>query len=195
MHIEKFHRPPLVFCPFELLYRWDVLSPLDLLRKSWEGPFPSHSDRGVVQYVLEMRNWLAEYHQEAEVNLQEAQRKQKTWYDLKARHREFLPGQKVLLLLPSSTNKLLAKWQGPYMVLHKTGPFIYEVYHLDKKKSKQTYHLNLVKTWKERPAEVPENSGFKVLMVQPVNLEEAGLQSRLSHRLDLQRTTKSAPLD
>lgn len=160
------------FSPFELLYGWDVQGLLDLLRKSWEGPSTSQSDRSVVQYILEMRNRLAEYQEEAKVNLREAQRKQKTWYDLNARNREFLPGQKVLLLLPSSTNKLLRKWQGPYLILRKMGPVTHEVHHPDKKKPKQTYHMNLLKAWKERSAEVPESRGSKVLMVLPVNLEE-----------------------
>ncbi|KAK7910159.1 hypothetical protein WMY93_014843 [Mugilogobius chulae] len=58
-----------------------------------------------------MRDRLARYRDEAEENLKEAQRKQKTWYDQQARQRDFQPGQKVLLLLPSSNSKLLAKWQ------------------------------------------------------------------------------------
>lgn len=60
------------FPPFELLYGWDVQGPLDLLRKSWEAPKSGTSDRGVVQYVLEMRDRLAKYRNEAEVNLRKA---------------------------------------------------------------------------------------------------------------------------
>lgn len=47
------------FSPFELLYGWDVQGPLDLLRKGWEAPSSTSSDRGVVQFVLEMRDRLA----------------------------------------------------------------------------------------------------------------------------------------
>lgn len=74
------------FSPFppELLYGWNVQGPLNLLRKCWEAPSTSQSIRSMVQYLLEMRKRLAEYQEEAEVNLQEAQRKQKTWYDQKA---------------------------------------------------------------------------------------------------------------
>ncbi|KAL5479524.1 hypothetical protein EMCRGX_G023052 [Ephydatia muelleri] len=52
-------------------------------------------------------------------NLLEAQRKQKTWYDSHARSLEFRDGDLVLVLLPSSSNKLLAQWQGPYQVLRR----------------------------------------------------------------------------
>eukprot|EP00064_Thunnus_orientalis_P016885 superscaffoldBa00003444_g16958 len=126
------------FSPFELLYGWDVQGPLDLLLKTWEAPATSASDRSVVQFVLEMRDRLAKYRDEAE-----------------ARHREFQPGQKVLLLLPSSNSKLLAKWQGPYTILRKMGPVTYEIHHPVKKKAKQIYHVNLLKEWKEAPVQVP----------------------------------------
>lgn len=71
------------FSPFELLYGWNVQGPLNLLRKGWEAHSTSQSVQSMVQYVLEMRKRLAEYQEEAEVNLQEAQRKQKTWYEQK----------------------------------------------------------------------------------------------------------------
>lgn len=50
------------------------------------------------------------------------------------------------------------------------GPVTYEVHYLEKKPI-QTYHVNLLKAWEKRSAEVPVSSKSKVLMVQPVNLE------------------------
>lgn len=55
----------------------------------------------------------------------------------------------MLLLLPTSTNKLLAKHKGPYTVVRKMGPVTYEVHQPDKRKAHQTYHVNLLKEWKE----------------------------------------------
>uniref|UniRef100_A0A3B3HU39 Gypsy retrotransposon integrase-like protein 1 n=1 Tax=Oryzias latipes TaxID=8090 RepID=A0A3B3HU39_ORYLA len=156
------------FSPFELLYGWDVQGPLDLLRKSWEAPSTTPAGKGVIQFVLEMRERLQRYQEEAEVNLREAQRKQKTWYDQQARNREFQPGQKVLLLLPSSTHKLLTKWQGPYVITRKMGPVTYEVHHPEKKKSKQTYHINLLKEWRENPDPTPT----RAMLVRKINSEE-----------------------
>lgn len=155
------------FSPFELLYGWDVQGPLDLLLKTWEAPATGTHDGSVVQYVLEMRDRLATYRDEAEVNLREARQTQKAWYDRQARHREFQPGQKVLLLLPSSNSKLLAKWQGPYTILRKMGPVTYEIHHADKKKAKQVYHVNLLKKWEEAPVQVPVAS----LLVAEVDTE------------------------
>lgn len=136
------------FSPFELLYGWQVQGPLDLLKEGWEEK-PASQVKGIVQYVLEMRDRLELYREQAKESLQDKQRAQKRWYDQRARLRQFQPGQKVLLLLPTSTNKLLAKWQGPYVVERKMGPLTYQVHHPDKGKTRQTYHVNLLKEWKE----------------------------------------------
>ncbi len=81
----------------------------------------------MVSYVLAMREklaWMAELVQQ---NLGKAQVQQKAWYDRNARSRELQPGDDVLVLLPSSTKKLFAQWQGPYKVKRKVGKVNYEV--------------------------------------------------------------------
>ncbi|GAA6067094.1 uncharacterized protein LOC113101110, partial [Tachysurus ichikawai] len=98
------------FSSFKLLYGWQVQGPLDLLRKNWENPCSEKkAEKGTVQYILEMGGRLENYRKLAEENLRKAQKAQKTWYDQQARSRELRPGQKVLLLLPTSTSKLLMK--------------------------------------------------------------------------------------
>lgn len=140
------------FSPFKLLYGWPVQGPLDLLKHKWEktGATDAVEGQGVVQYVLQMRDRLEQYREEARLNLLEAQKAQKQWYDQQTRQREFKPGQKVLLLLPSSSSKLLAKWQGPFEVLRRMGPTTYEILHPEKGKWQQAYHVNLLKAWEER---------------------------------------------
>ena len=48
--------------------------------------------------------------------------------------RELEPDEEVLVLLPASSNKLLAQWQGPYCVLRRVGEVNYEVRMTDKRK-------------------------------------------------------------
>ena len=48
-------------------------------------------------------------------NMKQAQAQQKRWYDRTARQCVLQEGEKVLVLLPTSTSKLLAQWQGPYI--------------------------------------------------------------------------------
>lgn len=43
------------FSHFELMYRWWVQGPLDLLKKSWETPATGPAMVGIVQYVMQMR--------------------------------------------------------------------------------------------------------------------------------------------
>lgn len=153
--------------------------PLDLLRKGWEDPAARAEEKGIVQFVLEMRDRLEQYHEQARDNLQEAQRTQKQWYDQHARLQEFKSGQKVLLLLPTSANKLLTKWQGPYTIIQKMGPVTYEVHHPDKGKAKQTYHVNLLKGWKEPSSEVP---GTSLLVRKVEDVEGECLESRAQRK-------------
>ncbi len=147
------------FSPFELLYGWRVQGPLDLLRKSWEAASSDEmakSEKGIVQYVLEMRP-PGVLQGDDPREPPKAHQAQKKWYDQHARTRELQPGKQVLLLLPTSTNKLLMKWQGPYTVVRKMGPVTYEIHHPDKGKATQTYHIDLLKEWKE-PISKPETS-------------------------------------
>lgn len=78
----------------------------------------------------------------------EAQLAQKRRYDTKVKPREFYVGQKLLLLLPSSSEKLLVKWQGPFKIVAKTGDVDYdiEIPHIGRKK-----YVNLLKAWSEAP--------------------------------------------
>ncbi len=98
------------FSPFELLYGRQPHGVLDVLR---EGPSESKNE---IQHVLDLRTKLHTLGQLSMENLLQAQDKQSRLYNRGARLRNFTPGDKVLGLLPTSSSKLLAKWQGPFEV-------------------------------------------------------------------------------
>lgn len=131
------------FSPFELLYGRQVRGPLDLLKDHWETP-TSQQDN-VVAYVLQMRDRLERMTTLAQEHMKTAQANQKLWYDKKARQRTFQVGQQVLLLLPTSDNKLLAKWHGPYEITRCVSKVTYELHTPDKQKKHQCFHVNLLK--------------------------------------------------
>lgn len=79
----------------------------------------------------------------AHQNLGEAQEGQRNRYDSKIQPREFEPGEKVLLLLPSSDTKLVTRWQGPYEVTRRIGPVDYEIQTPDKRAELKVFHVNL----------------------------------------------------
>ena len=80
-------------------------------------------------------------------NLEKVQLKQKTYYDKRARLHKFDIGDKVLLLLPTESNKLLLQWKGPYEVVEIVNRMDYRV---DVHGVVGTYHANMLKQYVER---------------------------------------------
>ncbi len=99
--------------------------------------------------MLDLRTKLHTLGQLSMENLLQAQDKQSRLYNRGARLRNFTPGDKVLVLLPTSSSKLLAKWQGPFEVTRQVGDLNYEVVRTDRSGARQIYHLNLLKKWNE----------------------------------------------
>ena len=138
------------FSPFELLYGRQVRGPLDVLKEAWTNESPKEGN--VIQYVLEMREHISQMTEMAQDKLAQVRRNQKRWYDKTARAKSFNPGEKVLVLLPSASNKLQAEWQGPFKVLRRTSPVDYEV---DTGSSRKRYHVSMLCKFNER-----ENEAF-----------------------------------
>ena len=61
------------------------------------------------------------------------------------------PGEKVLVLLPTRTEKILTKWKGPYSVLRQVGKVTYELEMEGARNGKKIIHINMLKKWKEGP--------------------------------------------
>ena len=59
----------------------------------------------------------------------------------------------VLVLLPSSTNKLLAKWQGPFPITEVLSHTTYHVSMTGTRKLSRTFHVNMLARW-ESPSAV-----------------------------------------
>ena len=51
----------------------------------------------------------------------------------------------MLVLLPSSTTKLAAQWQGPYQIERRVGKVTYLVDMHDKRKRKRVFHVNVLR--------------------------------------------------
>lgn len=154
------------FSPFELLYGHEVRGPLSLLRELWEGDQGKGDSVNIVSYVVRMRDRLEKMSELAQSHMAKAQQHQKSWYDQSACERSFSPGQKVLVLLPSHENKLLAKWQGPFEVQKRLGPTTYRVGTPGQSRSNRTLHVNLLKEWVQRPERK------KVMLVRNILEEE-----------------------
>ena len=133
------------FSPFELLFGRRVRGPLDVLKEEWTG------DRGtavpVATHVVEMRERLVEMTQLVSENAAKSQQKQRRYYDQGAKSRRFDVGDQVLVLLPTTANRLKLHWTGPYKVTRKVGTVDYEIEMPGRRQERKIYHVNLMKKW------------------------------------------------
>ena len=102
-----------------------------ILHESWEAT--KKSDENVVSYILSVWEKLEKMSQVACSNLQSAQNTQKKWYNRTAREKSFQTGDQVLILLPTTANKLAAEWQGPYRIIKRVGEVDSVVYMHDRR--------------------------------------------------------------
>lgn len=145
------------FTTFELLYARHVRGPLDILKEQWEEP--TEEQTSVLSYLMETRERMETVRKMVTDMESLAKKNQKRYHDKNARNRNFEVGQKILVVLPTSTSKLLAQWKGPYEVTQKVSPVDFKV---RLSKSKETvYHVNMLKEWFEREPE--ENSKSEIM--------------------------------
>lgn len=140
------------FSPFELLFGRPVRGPLALVKETWNEKKPKNTD--VVNYVLNMRERMAQIKELVQENLRESQTKQKTLFDRKSSVRKFQVGDNVLVLLPTPGSKLETHWQGPYEVVQISDDM--RNYKVDtKKKTKRfrTYNIGLLRLWRSKQEE------------------------------------------
>ena len=110
----------------------EVRGPLDVLREAWEPA--AKSDMSVVSHVLHMREKFENASEVVRENTKQTQIRQKKWYDRTARQRKLKKGDQVLVLLPTSSSKLLAQLQGPYPVIEAVGEVNYAVDMYDRRR-------------------------------------------------------------
>lgn len=150
--IQEVPQASFRFSPFELLYGRQPRKVLDLVREQWEAGLDPTQNAN--QHVLEMCEHLWIASELMQRHLQEAQASQR---DAQIQPREFAPGQKVLLLLPSKMTKLCSQWQGPYEVIRRLRPVDYEIRIADRRRPNQLFHVNvlflyILKEWQDRGA-------------------------------------------
>ena len=132
------------YSPLEVVYGHQVQGPLEFLKECFEPPTLEQEDYDLHEYVLNLKSRLRETCKLAHEHLRESQLKNKVLFDKRSRTRMLCPGDKVLILLPTSSRKLLLKWRGPYVVTARLSPVLYRVHVED---SDRIYHINLLKEY------------------------------------------------
>jgi len=113
----------LDFAPFEMLYGRSVKGPLQILRQLSTRSQADPEVCTTYQYVVDLRNRLEKTWEMAHEELRKQQWIQKRQFDFRAKDRTFKHRDLVLILLPTSDNKLLMQWKGPFKILERVeGP-------------------------------------------------------------------------
>ncbi|KAL8599297.1 hypothetical protein ACOMHN_008012 [Nucella lapillus] len=140
------------FSPFELLYGRKVRGPMCVLKDLWVQP-ERQEIQTAAEYVVDLRNKIAETCAVARENLGEAATKYKRHFDARSKPRSIKVGSRALVLRPTSHSKLELAWQGPYKVVGKVGEVDYKVRIGGKVK---LYHVNLLRQFVERVSAVAD---------------------------------------
>ena len=133
--------------PFEMLYGRHVRGPLSIVKEEWEDLKPEDVKQSAISYILDARERLKKMTALANSREISQKEKQKKYFDKKTKDRQLKVHDKVLLLLPTSTNNLLAEWRGPYEIIDQVSPVDYTV---KMKKKTKTFHINMIKKWYDR---------------------------------------------
>ena len=145
--VREIPQESLGFSPFELLYGRNVRGPMQILRELWSVEETDEHERLTYQYVIDLRERLEKICKLAQDNVRKLDIKQNAFYDKRARLRKFDVGDKVLLLLPSESNKVLLQCNGPYEVLEVVNAMNYKI---NVKGVVNTYPANMLKLYVER---------------------------------------------
>ncbi|GFQ95739.1 RT_RNaseH_2 domain-containing protein [Trichonephila clavata] len=88
-----------------------------------EREIPSGAARSVEEYLKQLQKKLQDAHEIASENSAKNQERMTAHYNLRSRGKSFSVGDEVLILMPSSTHKLLNTWLGPAKVVKLTRPY------------------------------------------------------------------------
>ncbi|XP_063601511.1 uncharacterized protein LOC134777606 [Penaeus indicus] len=133
---------------FHAVLKSMVRGPLTILYELWTNDNLDGNVKNTYQYVLDLRTKLEESAQLASSHAKINSNLYKAYFDRGAKARSLAVGDEVLVLLPSTHNKLTMQWKGPYTVIkrHDNG-----VDYLIKVKGKaKLYHINMMKKFIKR---------------------------------------------
>ncbi len=157
---KQWHRqvPPLLFAvrelpnvstgfsPFELLFGRRARGPIDFLADNWMEGANAEEAKNVCEYVYELRNNIVEMCELAHDSVIQAGKEQKKYKDRKAKNRSFQVNEEVLVFLPTTANKLLMTWKGPYKIVE----VLDFDYVIDMGGKKKIFHANMLKLFHRR---------------------------------------------
>ena len=143
----------LGFSPFELIYNFPIRGPLTLLKEGWIKEELVTVKPNVAAYIQTARDNVNMARAIAMETTKGERTRSKTWYDKKARDREFNVGDRVLIFYPDSKHPMEFKWKGPFTIQKKSGNLNYWIKTNSKRKPLKLFHVNMLKEYVERKSQ------------------------------------------
>ena len=119
--------------------------PLKLLKEKFLSN--DETSLNLLQNVSDVKDRLSKACESARTDLTSAQRKKKRWYDENEKERKFMPGYRVLALLPIPGKPLQARYYDSCTVDKKISDVNYIVNTPGRRKQKQLCHVNMLKQY------------------------------------------------
>ncbi|XP_035229675.1 uncharacterized protein LOC118201644, partial [Stegodyphus dumicola] len=101
--------------PFQLLYGRPPQGPLSILKSTWLG---EHDElkfdlKPIHKYLQDLKERLKRAAEQADLTSEIQQGRMAQYYNLRSSSKTFEIGDRVVVLIPDSSNRLYARWQGP----------------------------------------------------------------------------------
>ena len=144
---------------------------MTILKELWTGENEFADVNISYQYVLELRERSEKTMKLAQEKLRKNQVRYKKNYNKKTKNRLFSKCDKVLVMLPTTNNKLLMQWKGPYQIIQKMGAHDYKILLGKKEKN---YYVNMLKKCYARKKEqkTKKKENLKITASKDVTLVE-----------------------
>lgn len=131
--------------PHLLLFGHWPCGPLKYLSDTWSGQncLPTHLSKSAVEYLENLQEKLKTTQHYAAKHLRQEQNRHIQHYNLRARHKSFVEGDRCLILRPASTSShTLRRWKGPATVVEKLSEYSYLVEYNN---ARYRLHANLLR--------------------------------------------------
>ena len=137
------------FSANQLIFGHNIRGLMSIAREIWTQGDPAKPKlkMSTVAYVQKLKGDIETALKAARENTEHTYHKIKIQFDKKATHRELNVGDKAIVLQPTSGNKLMAHWRGPYEVLRKCSSNNYELL-IGKRRA--ILHINSLRRYNER---------------------------------------------
>jgi len=115
--------------PYMLVYGRLPRGPLAVLKESWTGDInlPPRLRLQPKMYLQKMKENLEKALAYANEHCKKKQLQYSNQYNKKAKHKAFEPSENVIVLYPTSSNKLISRWHGPCTILERRSKYSYLV--------------------------------------------------------------------